>query len=45
MCRDKDGAEIEEMGNQWLVQIEAHPMGESQLNNINDSILSLQTGA
>jgi hypothetical protein len=30
MCRDKDGAEIERMGNHWLPQLETHPVGASQ---------------
>ena len=29
--RDNDGAEIESLDNQWLAQLETHPMGESQL--------------
>jgi hypothetical protein len=30
MCRNKDGAEIEGMANQWLTQIEIHPIGKKQ---------------
>jgi hypothetical protein len=30
MCRNKDGAETEGMANQWLPQIETHPMGKNQ---------------
>jgi hypothetical protein len=30
MHKDKDGAETEEMTNQWLAQFETHPKGESQ---------------
>jgi hypothetical protein len=29
MCRNKDGAEIEEMANDWLAQFETHTSGES----------------
>jgi DNA-binding GntR family transcriptional regulator len=46
MCRDKHGAEIEGMANQWLSQIETHPVGKIlSPDNINDSLLYLQTGA
>jgi hypothetical protein len=30
MCRDKDKAETEGLANQWLAQIETHPMGKNQ---------------
>jgi hypothetical protein len=29
MCRDIDGAEFKGMANQWLAQLETHPMGKS----------------
>jgi hypothetical protein len=30
MCRDKDRVGTEVMANQWLSQIETHPMGKNQ---------------
>ena len=48
ICRDKDRAETEGVGNQWLLQIETHPMGKTQSltipGTINDTPLRLQTG-
>jgi hypothetical protein len=37
MCRDKDGAEIQGMFNQWLAQLETHSMGESTSDTIDIS--------
>jgi hypothetical protein len=44
MCRHKDGAEIEGTANQWLAQIETHPMREPTPNTINEILLFMQIG-
>jgi hypothetical protein len=46
MCKDKDRAETEGMANQWLPQIETHPMDKNQsLTLLMILLLCLQTGA
>jgi hypothetical protein len=45
MCKDKDIAEPEGIANQWLIQIETHPMCKNQSLTLNDTVLCLQPGA